>query len=182
MRKRLGIASIVLMALVSCSSEKAVDIAASPSAAASAGPQGVALQVREVVSSHANGCTESTTNPDAAKPASLLGPNRACFSLKQASLEVRQASATGPAGDDQSSSDQRFKSVPIQLRSADAHTFGEITTKNVGKPVALVMFGRVLAAPDVQVPIESGGISLTGLTADEANQVVAAWPPETKSK
>jgi preprotein translocase subunit SecD len=62
--------------------------------------------------------------------------------------------------------------VTIEFDSRGAQVWGEFTTGNVGKSVAILINGRVLSAPSIQAPIPGGVTQISGqFTADEAEQL-----------
>lgn len=52
--------------------------------------------------------------------------------------------------------------VGFKFNRQGARKFGDITKKNVGKPFAIILDGRVLTAPRIQVPILGGSGIITG--------------------
>jgi preprotein translocase subunit SecD len=64
--------------------------------------------------------------------------------------------------------------VSIEFDSQGAKVWGDFTTGNVGKQVAILINGRVLSAPSIQSPILGGATQITGtFTAKEAAQLAA---------
>ncbi len=62
--------------------------------------------------------------------------------------------------------------VTFQLDSVGARRFGEVTSKNVGKPFAIVLDGRVVSAPVINEPILGGRAQITGrFTIQEVNDL-----------
>jgi protein-export membrane protein SecD len=63
--------------------------------------------------------------------------------------------------------------VSLQFNSEGAKIFDEITKNNVGKPLAVILDGQVLTAPNIQGEIAGGNAQITGtFSADEAKQLV----------
>ena len=59
--------------------------------------------------------------------------------------------------------------VQLQFTSEGARKFGEITTKNVGKQVSIVLDNQVISSPVVQEPILTGDAVINGtFTQDQA--------------
>ena len=52
--------------------------------------------------------------------------------------------------------------VALEFNSEGAQLFGEITTRNVGKPVAIFLDGYPISIPTVREPITSGKAVITG--------------------
>jgi preprotein translocase subunit SecD len=62
--------------------------------------------------------------------------------------------------------------ISLTFTSEGAKLFGEITKRNVGKPVAIVLDGEVISAPTVQTAIENGKAVITGdFTIEEAKNL-----------
>ncbi len=62
--------------------------------------------------------------------------------------------------------------VSIRFDSQGARRFGEITTRNVNKPFAIVLDGKVLSAPNINEPILGGQAQISGgFTAESANNL-----------
>ncbi|ATQ42473.1 protein translocase subunit SecD [Caulobacter mirabilis] len=62
--------------------------------------------------------------------------------------------------------------VSIRFNSQGARRFGDITTKNVGKPFAIVLDGKVISAPNINSPITGGQGVITGsFTVESANNL-----------
>lgn len=62
--------------------------------------------------------------------------------------------------------------VSFALDGVGARKFGDVTSKNVGKPMAIVLDGRVISAPRISTPIMGGSGQITGrFTAKEANDL-----------
>jgi len=65
--------------------------------------------------------------------------------------------------------------VQLNFTQEGAKKFAEITKRNVGKPVAIVLDNEVLSAPRVQEPILNGNAVITGsFTAKEARNLAIA--------
>jgi preprotein translocase subunit SecD len=62
--------------------------------------------------------------------------------------------------------------VSIRFDSQGARRFGEITTRNVNKPFAIVLDDKVLSAPNINEPILGGSAQISGgFTAESANNL-----------
>lgn len=62
--------------------------------------------------------------------------------------------------------------ISITFNGDGAKKFGEITTRNVGKPIAIVLDGQIISAPNVNQPITDGNAVITGsFTVDEAKNL-----------
>ncbi len=62
--------------------------------------------------------------------------------------------------------------VGITFGSKGAKEFGRVTTKNVGKFMAIVLDGTIYSAPRINEPIRGGRAQITGnFTTDEANDL-----------
>jgi hypothetical protein len=63
--------------------------------------------------------------------------------------------------------------VSISLYSGDGHALAKLTKGNVGRDYALVVGGRLVAAPRVDAPITKGRILITGgLTKASADSIM----------
>lgn len=62
--------------------------------------------------------------------------------------------------------------VGIQFNSEGARKFQEITKRNIGSPLAIVIDGQIITAPTVQQEISGGNAVITGnFTLEEARQL-----------
>jgi preprotein translocase subunit SecD len=62
--------------------------------------------------------------------------------------------------------------ISIQFNSDGAKKFADITRRNIGKPVAIILDGQVISAPRVQSEITDGNAVITGqFTVDEAKKL-----------
>ena len=62
--------------------------------------------------------------------------------------------------------------VTIKFDQQGAKLFGEITSRNVGRPVAMVLDDKIISAPNVNEPILNGDAVISGnFTAKEAQDV-----------
>ncbi|MCB8828744.1 hypothetical protein LJD47_27405, partial [Escherichia coli] len=52
--------------------------------------------------------------------------------------------------------------ISFRFDNVGARQFAEITSQNVGRPFAIVLDGKVLTAPVIQVPITGGSGQITG--------------------
>jgi preprotein translocase subunit SecD len=63
--------------------------------------------------------------------------------------------------------------IKIEFNDEGAKLFGEITKRNIGKPVAIFLDNEIISAPTVQTAITDGNAVITGkFTADEAKELV----------
>lgn len=71
--------------------------------------------------------------------------------------------------------DQNTGEPQVQLRfsSEGARKFGEITTRNVGKPVAIVLDNVVIQAPNVNEPILTGDAVISGGFTQESAKALS---------
>ena len=72
--------------------------------------------------------------------------------------------------------DQRTQEPIVSLRfdSAGARQFADITSKNVGRPFAIVLDGKVLSAPVIKEPISGGSGQIGGSFTVEDTAVLSA--------
>ncbi len=62
--------------------------------------------------------------------------------------------------------------VLIQFNDEEAKLFGEITERNINKPIAIFVGGELISAPNVNEAITSGSAQITGnFTTEEANNL-----------
>lgn len=62
--------------------------------------------------------------------------------------------------------------IGLSFTSEGADLFKDITSRNVGKPVAIILDGQVISAPTVQTVIENGQAVITGqFTIEEAKDL-----------
>ncbi|MDI6731429.1 MAG: protein translocase subunit SecD [Candidatus Margulisbacteria bacterium] len=63
--------------------------------------------------------------------------------------------------------------VDIEFNGEGAKVFGEVTARSVDKPLAIVLDGRVISAPNVREPIPSGRAQISGsFTVAEVQDMV----------
>lgn len=130
-----------------------------------ASPPPSTLQIRAVLGEAAE-CPPVQENPPADQPTAMLRTNQ-CLSLAPAALVVRKAdviavqTAGGPA-------------VRLTLHGDDVKTFADLSKDYVGKTLALVAFGRVMALPRLGQQVVDGRLEITGLTQNEAADLKAA--------
>jgi preprotein translocase subunit SecD len=113
------------------------------------------------------------TNPEEAL--ALLGAT--------AQLDFREGeefTPTGLTGKDLAKADLQFDStngnpqIGLTFTAAGAEKFAEITTRNIGQPLAIFLDGAVLSAPTVQEKISGGTAVITGtFSLEEARRFVA---------
>lgn len=100
-------------------------------------------------------------------------------------MEVKNASPSGAliptdlTGADLESASVSFNgqdgkpSISLQFTPEGGNKFADLTAKDVGQPVAIVLDNQVLSAPVVQEKITGGQAQITGsFTIDEAKQLV----------
>lgn len=61
--------------------------------------------------------------------------------------------------------------VDVTLNKQQTSTLARVTTDAIGRQVAVVGDGQVLLAPIVRAPIVDGSLRVSGLSADEANNM-----------
>lgn len=64
--------------------------------------------------------------------------------------------------------------VDFRFDGAGARAFGEITAQNVGRPLAIVLDGKVISAPVIRQPITGGSGEISGGFTVEESTVLAA--------
>lgn len=156
----------IAVSLMGCSDD---DDGEEPSATSSAGPEST-IQFRPVISDAGIGCEEGETNPPAAEAASVRNATGACLELGPAGLEVSSAEARKSTD----TGDQSI-AVTVTLEDADAERFAQVTRDNLGKQLAIVVFGRVESAPTVNAVIDSGDILIAGLDEGTADRIVRTF-------
>ncbi len=63
--------------------------------------------------------------------------------------------------------------VNIEFTSKGAEIFGEVTRRNVGKPLAILLDGHVISAPNISEPIFGGKAQISGsFSPDEVQDLV----------
>ncbi len=64
-------------------------------------------------------------------------------------------------------------SVGFEMNSDGAKTFAEVTTRSIGKPIAIVLDNKIISAPNVKTPITEGKGVITGnFTPEEVKDFV----------
>lgn len=66
--------------------------------------------------------------------------------------------------------------VLIRLTPSGAEKLKRVSSGNVGKRLAILLDGRLLAAPVIGAPIPGGEAQLAGLKTDDAARLLAAFP------
>ena len=62
--------------------------------------------------------------------------------------------------------------VNIQFDQTGGQRFADLTTKNVNKPFAIILDGKIISAPNINEPILGGGARISGsFTAESANNL-----------
>ena len=63
--------------------------------------------------------------------------------------------------------------VDIEFNSKGAGTFANVTTRNVGKPLAILLDKKIISAPNVREPISGGRAQISGnFTIEEVHDLV----------
>ncbi len=94
----------------------------------------------------------------------LLGPNPIKTKLTGSDLQKAVVSFDTNTGAPQ---------VSLAFSNDGAKKFADITTRNVGKPVVIVLDNQIISAPRVNVPITDGNAVITGgFTTDQAKGLV----------
>jgi preprotein translocase subunit SecD len=64
--------------------------------------------------------------------------------------------------------------VVLEFNAAGAQTFADYTSANIGRPIAIVLDGKIMSAPTILSAILGGSVMISGVnTADEAEQLAA---------
>ncbi|OIQ84592.1 protein translocase subunit SecD [mine drainage metagenome] len=138
---------------------------ASDTTSAASGPS--TLQFRLVTSSTAGPCHAPPLTSDA--PGSACGESGTTTYQVGASLgQVTPTAVTYPGG---TAATQVFS---LELDQAGSVKLGDITSKAVGKQLAVLIDGRVFNAPTVGSPITGSSLRLATSTPAETAQVAAA--------
>ena len=66
----------------------------------------------------------------------------------------------------------------IKLNEAATSKFKEITGKNVGKKIAMVINNKVVMAATIRDPVTSGMLTISG----ESEQVIKEWAKELEKE
>jgi len=63
--------------------------------------------------------------------------------------------------------------VDIEFNPEGAKVFADVTSRSVGRPIAIILDGRIISAPNVREPIPSGRAQISGdFTAEEVQDLV----------
>jgi preprotein translocase subunit SecD len=63
--------------------------------------------------------------------------------------------------------------VEIEFNSEGAKIFAQVTSRSVGRPIAILLDGKIISAPNVREPIPSGKAQISGdFTAEEVHDLV----------
>lgn len=84
------------------------------------------------------------------------------------------ADATGGAIQDQTTGSREYV-VSLTLTSEGKEKFAEVTSANVGKPIAIVYDGGILSAPNVKEAITGGQAQIDGMSSVEEAQNLASY-------
>lgn len=91
--------------------------------------------------------------------------------LKDTGLTGKHIKKASVTFDSQSGKPQ----VALSFNNEGVNLFGEVTTRNVGKPVGIFIDNSLISAPTVQQPITDGNAVITGnFTIDEAKRLAIA--------
>lgn len=129
-----------------------------------ASPTGDSLQVRLVMSSDDGDCTASSLDQDGAGDA-CDRTGTTTYHLAQALGEITPSSVK-TAGKGPSTN-----SIALTFDEGDKKTLADVTRKALHKQMAILLNGRVVAAPQVMAPITTGKLSLVFESASEAHEV-----------
>lgn len=111
-----------------------------------------------------------------------LNPKEAtssAYPINAALLNIGPIKQTNLSGADLSSSAVVFDpntgkpQVQIKFNSAGARKFGEITSRNVGKPVVIALDNLVIEAPSVNEPILTGDAVISGNFTQESAKALS---------
>ena len=94
------------------------------------------------------------------RPGLWIGPIRACAGTV----------AEATVGEDEF----RQPNLTIRFQEGWADVLHRVTAARVGRPMAIRLDGRVLAAPFVREPIAGGIVAVAPIAADEAETIRAA--------
>jgi preprotein translocase subunit SecD len=109
---------------------------------------------------------EQAAAPQAARPGTPAAPNAAWVDTGLDGSMLRSAKAEPNPGMGGG------WVVTIKFDQQGAKLFGEITSRNVGKPVAMLLDDKIISAPNVNEPILNGDAVISGnFTAKEAQDV-----------
>lgn len=151
-------------------------------------------EVLEVVPSTAPGfdaleitCIErgGTSSPDCLDPATAQGQEVVLLDA-QGAAKYRLAPATITRSDVASGSAVELDpgsasgwGVNVELGPAGTQALTELTKDLVGKKIAIVVDGVVLAAPTVAEPITTGAVQVNALTRSDAEALAASLAPRS---
>jgi preprotein translocase subunit SecD len=107
--------------------------------------------------------------PGANQASSSPEPGNPLSEFKQTNLSGADLKTASVGFDQQTGEPQ----VLLTFNSEGTKKFGEITTRNVGKPVPIAIDGAPISSPTIQEPITDGSAQITGgFTVQEAKQLV----------
>ncbi|MGI8685812.1 MAG: SecDF P1 head subdomain-containing protein [Acidimicrobiales bacterium] len=125
-----------------------------------------AMQFRPVLSVLPGSC-QGSKEPPPDQPAQLPGSD-GCYDLGPSGLTVTKA-------DMKAESDvSGMLYVAFTLDEADAVAFDRLAEDNVGKQVAIVIFGRVVSAPTIQQSGFNGRGQISGVDPQTAADIISA--------
>ncbi len=134
-----------------------------------------ALQMRPVEKASSGSCATGsrTTNPPGASAAELSSLNGdTCFTLGKQVVGFNHA-AEAPSSAGTPANPQLLVTLPAGTSTA----LNTYAGKHVGRMLAVVMFGKVLEAPQIEAAAFNRNIGLTGLTAGQAHTVQTTLTP-----
>ena len=119
------------------------------------------LQLRLVTSSSAGACS--------ARPLTTDGPGSACDREGTTTYVLGKSLGTVTP----TSVSTQGHGVDVEMDKTGVDTMREVTTSAVDKQVAILLDGKVLAAPVVHEPLTTGSLELALATPSEADTVAA---------
>lgn len=114
-------------------------------------------------------------SPDPTRPATLPTVHRTdpsapgCLALGPAALTIISVRSAV----DMAHPSTHVPSLDLSLTSTDAAAFDAVAARYFQRQVALVMFGRVLAAPTIDATHFGGTVQVTGLSSAAMRDVAA---------
>jgi preprotein translocase subunit SecD len=162
MRRYLGLLVLALV-LAGCGG---TDAGSKPKPAVTTAASGL-LQLRGVTGIPVTSCPQVEGNPDATRPALACDADGTRYQLAPAAWEgrVKNASAGIPKG-------QVEWTVTVSLDAAGSKALAQLSSK-VGERVAILLDGKVLAAPTFRSRITSGQLQIGGSFTEETAQALA---------
>lgn len=164
-----AVAAVVVLPLTVAAHSPPAQAAGSARVATPPAPPAT-MQLRRVVSEEAGACpTGYDADPPAGAAVRLPDPQgRVCYTLGPAQLSIGRSRARVTA--DQSGRSAVVFAVPAGVAAA----FDRLARADYHQQVAVVMFGRVMAAPEVNSTSFHGSGVISGLDPATAAKVAAA--------